>query len=177
MSESYSALILPWIDKHTSIKLSINISCIWILSFEVLLIHIWTENNCFIKNLIRMEILISSLREIIFLHTRMGAVFVIQHLLVKAVCFSSARSVLLTNHVLSVGVIVTETSLREIVVSQLRVLIAHNLWFCAKILFLILREVVNRPFIFMKSAQILVIIRILMIIKCVHSFVSSIHCL
>jgi len=152
LSESSSALILPWIGKNTSIKLSINISRIWILSFEVLLIYIWTETYSFLKNGCRMEILICGLGEIIFRHTWIGALFVLHHLFVKAVCFSSDWSILFTNCVLNVGVIITKTSLREIIVLQLCICIAHNLWFCTKILFLILREVVDRPLIFMERA-------------------------
>ena len=104
----------------------------------------------------------------------MNAQFVLDHSIVEVVGVSSIGSQLVTNQIFRPSLAILKTSLLEIVIRGHSISVTENLWLSAKVLLLILWKVIHGSLLFVQSAEVLVVIRILVVIKGVHPLVSTI---
>lgn len=63
----------------------------------------------------------------------------------------------------------------ELPLASRHLLLAHDLRLGAEIHFLVLREIIDGPVFLVESAEVLVIVRVVMIVECVHALVRLIH--
>ena len=124
-----------------------------------------------------MKVLIGGLGEVVLTEaTGVNAQFIHDHLVVEIIGVTSISSQIITNQVFGLPLVrVRHSTLRKIVVLINDIARTQYLWFGAKILLLILREVIHRPLVHVERAQILVIIRILMVVERVHAFVCAVN--
>ena len=161
-----SALVLPWIHEDAGVELSVYIGGVGVLSLEIGLIHSLSEHPCFMEYIITVKVLIGRLREVILIQSRrVLAHLVLDHSIVEVICGATICPELIANPVLWFPRTDRNTALLEIIVFIRSVAVAENLRLSAEILLRILREIINGSLVFVERAQVLIIIRILVVIK------------
>lgn len=113
-----------------------------------------------------MEVLVRGLREVVFIHyTRVDTHFIHDHFVIKLICVAAICSQVVADEVLRFSLAVRHAAGREIVVLVDNITSSKNLRFSTEVLLMILRKVINRSLLLVKRAQILIVVRILMIIE------------
>ena len=161
-----SALVLPRIHKDAGVELCVYKGSVRVLSLEIRLVHSLTECPCLHENIFSMEVLIRRLREVILIQScRILADLVLNHSIVEVVGCATICPEIISNQIFRSLRANCQTTILEIIILVLCVTLTENLRLGAEILLCILREVINCSLIPMKSAQVLIIIRVLVIIK------------
>lgn len=104
----------------------------------------------------------------------MHAQFILNHSIVEFVGVSAVGPQLIPDQILWVPLCVLQGPLLEIVIGRHGVAVSEDLRLGTEILLLVLREVIHSPLFLVQGAQVLVVIRILVVIERVHPFVSAV---
>ena len=105
----------------------------------------------------------------------MDAQFILDHSIVEVVGVSSVGAQIVSNQILCPSLTVLHLAVLEVIIRRNRVAVPKDLRLGTKVLLLILREVVHGSLVLVQGAQVLIVIRILVIIERVHSLVSAIN--
>lgn len=138
-----SHLVLPWVDVNALIEHGIHVSRVRIRLLKVLFIHLQPEGPRLIEYIRTMEVLVCGLRE---------------------ACIGPTRQWMLRRLTLSVLL------MRCLSLPVITHFLTKDLWLCAEILLLVLREVVDRAVLTMQRSEIFVIVRVVMVVEAEHAF-------
>lgn len=104
----------------------------------------------------------------------MHAQFILDHSIVEVVSVPSVGPQVVANQILRPSLAILQSALLEVVVRGDGVAVTKDLRLGAEVLLLILGEVVDGSLVLVQGAQVLVVIRILVVIKRIHPLVSTV---
>lgn len=107
----------------------------------------------------------------------MHAHFLLDHSVVELVSVSSVGPQLISNQVLRPSLAVLQSSLLEIVVRREGIAMTEDLRLGTEVLLLVLREVIDSSLFLVQGAQVLIVVRVLVVIEGVHPLVGAVDCL